>query len=438
MKKLLLLFAVQCLGWGMSPVLANIPVPQVSEIKKMPVKSVVEKAQELYRQEDFRRAYYYYYALSQMKKKLSKEETYRLGLTALQASEPAVAEQYLSKLLFYKRRFPHIEFDYARALKNKGDYKKALVYFQSYLKKHQKDGLSNPNLSAARYHVQGCETAIKTQSYAQYSISSGINSTAEQVGTYRSMTHPSIHGYKLVEYQTEQGICIRKVSPQGEILPLKGKAGNPAFNSGAPFMAHDGQTVLFSCQETMHNGNMESKIYMGRINEQGDVVDIKKLGPAINPDGYSSLYPTLSVNEKGQEVLYFSSNIPGGEGGYDIWYSVRMTNGEFTRPYNLGRRINSGNDEITPYYHNQTNELFFSSDKPEGFGGFDVYKMNGTKQNWNGAAAQHLAYPINSHGNDYHFILDENGQAQLTTNREGKKDKTIQVNDTDKARAIKP
>jgi hypothetical protein len=177
---------------------------------------------------------------------------------------------------------------------------------------------------------------------------------------------------------------------------------------------------------------------MGRINEQGDVVDIKKLGPAINPDGYSSLYPTLSVNEKGQEVLYFSSNIPGGEGGYDIWYSVRMTNGEFTRPYNLGRRINSSNDEITPYYHNQTNELFFSSDKPEGFGGFDVYKMNGSKQNWNGAAAQHLDYPINSHGNDYHFILDENGQAQLTTNREGKKDKTIQVKDTDKARAIKP
>ena len=432
MKNLLLSLAVFFLVWSQS--MANTPVPQLASIKRLPLAQVQSKAEMLYVQKDYKHAYYYYLALSQMKKRFKLEERYRLGVTALYAGDAPLASHYLELCLKHRNRFPLVEFEYARSLKNRGDYKKAMVYFQRYLRHARKDGLANDYLAAARYHMKGCETALQTQEYANYSISQ-VSSVFEQGGSMRALTLPNKYGYKLVEYQDERGICLKKVSPEGEVLALKSLLGNPSFNAGAPFIGPDGETVLFSRQETTHNGNLEAKIYRGKMLPDGEVVEIQKLDASINRDGFSSLYPTMGINEKGQEVLYFSSNMPGGEGGYDIWYAVRMSNGEFTRPYNLGRRINSADDEITPFYHDQAQEIYFSSNKPEGFGGFDVYKMQGAKQQWQGSKAEHLAYPINSYGNDYHFLIDENGQGQLTTDRAGKKDKPLRVTDLDKARA---
>lgn len=246
-------------------------------------------------------------------------------------------------------------------------------------------------------HIEACQKAEKAKQIGQYAVGSpGSNLNTDQ-GLIRGLTNPGLKAWRLVEYEDDKGICIKKVSQDMEVFELEGSVGNPIFNSGSPHIAPDGQTVYFSRLEKRPNGNREYKLYTGQLTEQGEIDDIKRLEAIINPEGYSSLYPSLALTPKGQEILYFSSNMPGGEGGFDIWYSVRLNNGEFTRPYNLGMRINSPNDEITPFYNAETGEIFFSSDKPESFGGFDIYRMIGEKRRWEGQGAEQLPFPLNSH-----------------------------------------
>jgi hypothetical protein len=226
----------------------------------------------------------------------------------------------------------------------------------------------------------------------------------------------------LIECQTPQGSCIKKIYPDNRVELLRGAVGNPIFNSSSPFIAQDGETVYFSQQEI---GKAEHNIFMGRMAANGEIIDIRKLGSNVNRVGYSSTHPTLGVTEKGQEILYFASTLPGTQGGYDIWYSIKTVDGTFTRSYNLGTRINGEGDDITPYYYQQANELYFSSEKPQGYGGLDVYKMTGEKKRWKEGEAQHLQTPVNSKGNDFHYKKFSPTEGAFSTDRKEGKEKMV-------------
>ena len=77
-----------------------------------------------------------------------------------------------------------------------------------------------------------------------------------------------------------------------------------------------------------------------------------------------------------RSIMIFTSNRPGGFGGYDLYYSI-FRNGNWSSPVNLGPRINTSSDEYRPVigYHPSFNNLFliFSSNRPGGKGGFDLY-----------------------------------------------------------------
>lgn len=99
--------------------------------------------------------------------------------------------------------------------------------------------------------------------------------------------------------------------------------------------------------------------------------------------------------------------------------------------YNLGTRINGQGDEITPFYYQNAGELYFSSEKPSGYGGLDVYKMTGEKKRWLENQAQHLENPINSTGNDFHFKKTGRGKGSFSTDRgKDKKEKTVKYKKT--------
>lgn len=236
------------------------------------------------------------------------------------------------------------------------------------------------------------------------------------------MTQMSKYDVGLIECQTPQGTCIKKIYPDNRIELLRGSVGNPIFNSSSPFIAPDGETVYFAQQEI---GKAEHNIYTGRLAANGEIIDIKKLGPTVNRVGYSSTHPTLGITDKGQEILYFASTLPGTQGGYDIWYSIKTTDGSFTRAYNLGTRINGEGDDITPFYYQQANELYFSSEKPQGYGGLDVYKMTGEKKRWKEGEAQHLQTPVNSRGNDFHYKKTSPTKGSFSTDSKDGKEKMV-------------
>lgn len=141
-----------------------------------------------------------------------------------------------------------------------------------------------------------------------------------------------------------------------------------------------------------------------------DWKDVKKL--AFNNDNYHCMHPSLSAD--GQQ-LYFTSDMPGGFGGTDIYVSIKKGD-RWSRPQNLGAAVNSERNDAFPFIH-ESGTLFFSSSRQPGFGGFDIYKIDllDTK-----AKVENLSTPFNSSADDLGFILNQDGtRGYFASNREG-------------------
>lgn len=131
-----------------------------------------------------------------------------------------------------------------------------------------------------------------------------------------------------------------------------------------------------------------------------------------NNQDYSVAHPTY---DEDSEVLYFASNMPGGQGGVDI-YSSRYEEGSWLEPVNLGPEVNTSGDEMFPFVDGRQKVLYFSSNGYGGIGGLDVYRvsLNGEKRITN------LGYPVNSPKDDFGLIVNAAGDAgYLSSNREG-------------------
>ncbi|MCH5306477.1 MAG: PD40 domain-containing protein [Prevotella sp.] len=108
--------------------------------------------------------------------------------------------------------------------------------------------------------------------------------------------------------------------------------------------------------------------------------------PAISPDG---------------QWLYFTSDMPGGLGGYDIW-RVRLTTSGVGGVENLGAPINTPGDEMFPTFR-PNGDLYFSSDGHEGMGGLDIYIAKPDSTGW---VIEYPGYPLNSQGDDFGMTFE--------------------------------
>jgi len=108
---------------------------------------------------------------------------------------------------------------------------------------------------------------------------------------------------------------------------------------------------------------------------------------------------------EGEDVLYFASDRPGGEGKMDIWYAPLDNRGMPGEAVNLGSTVNTPEDEVSPYYSEKSGILFFSSEGHVGMGGLDIFKTHGQDSSW--SEAMNLRPPINSPKEDLYYTLDE-------------------------------
>lgn len=127
----------------------------------------------------------------------------------------------------------------------------------------------------------------------------------------------------------------------------------------------------------------------------------------------------LNINTKGIEAspilspdgntLYFVSDRKGGFGGKDIWASERLSNGNWSEPYNLGKDVNTSEDEESPYIMLDGVTLYFSSKGHNSFGGYDIFM---TTQDYDGlwSKSENLGAPVNSTSDDYYYITDSFGK----------------------------
>lgn len=122
-----------------------------------------------------------------------------------------------------------------------------------------------------------------------------------------------------------------------------------------------------------------SEIFVGKF-INNEISDLQTIGisiaskymkwnsqPALSPDG---------------RVLFFSSDIDGGFGGTDIWYTVQLSTGDWSPPINCGDSINTACDEITPFITYDGKNLYFASKGHDNLGGFDIFRSDISEQFW--------------------------------------------------------
>ena len=159
------------------------------------------------------------------------------------------------------------------------------------------------------------------------------------------------------------------------------------------------------------SGGMELSIFMADVDAQGNWKNVKAF--PYNGSGYSTGFPSLSPDGK---TLYFASNRPNGQGGFDI-YSCQKRGTLWGEPRNMGTTINTVGDEITPFSDGKT--FYFASDFHIGYGGYDIFKTEGV-----GNDIVNLGTGVNSAGDDFGFVFDPSVKVGFfTSNRAGGKGK---------------
>ncbi len=183
------------------------------------------------------------------------------------------------------------------------------------------------------------------------------------------------------------------------------------FNSNFCFNDKRDWLVYSRCQR-VGDGELRCSLWESHLERRGWAKP-KKLPASINVDGYSAMQPCL-VETEGHNVLYFVSNRPQSVGGLDIWFAI-CKDGRYNAPVNLGKRINTEGNEVTPYYDKCSKTLYFSSDEHLGIGDYDIFYSAGALSQWDEPA--NMGVPFNSAYNDFYFTTAGDDCGFFSSNR---------------------
>lgn len=180
----------------------------------------------------------------------------------------------------------------------------------------------------------------------------------------------------------------------------------------------DTTAIYFTLCDYATVTDVRCEIYTRGINPDGTYGDAVKLPESINVPNKTATQPNIGLDSiTGYELLFFSSDRDGGQGGLDLWCSIINDIGEISTPINLPN-VNSPEDEITPFFHSPTNQLYFSSEGFLNLGGYDIFKSTKNGESW--SAPTNLGAPVNTSYNDTHYWLNEGEMIALfSSNRPG-------------------
>jgi hypothetical protein len=325
--------------------------------------------------------------------------------------------------------FRPVFFNLASAELLSGDYSNALVHFRVYL---AQTGMSENNRISAARGVKNCEfaiTAIKNPvPFNPVSAGEGINTSEDEYW-------PSITADGLTMMFTRQPNVSNNsgftglVQEDFYISYNENGEWQKAFNAGAPLntsqnegaqtLSSDGTYMYFTaCNRPEGLGNCD--IYFS-AHKDGKWTEPFNLGPPVNTSRWES-QPSISADGK---TLFFSSSRPGGLGGKDIWFTRLNAKNVWTKPKNLGNLINSTEDEMSPFIHFDGKTLYFASNGRVGMGGFDIY-VTRLRNDSTWTEPKNLGYPINTCNDEMGLIIESGGQkAYFSSIREKSKGKDI-------------
>jgi len=338
-------------------------------------------------------------------------EKYKYG-DDKEKKSPIDAYYYLGEALHYNYNFEQAIFNYNK--------------FKLYLTKQDEELIKkvdkridecNTGLKLIEYPVEMAIRNLGEEVNSEYDEHSPVISADESILLFTSKRRIKGNTQEHVDGQYFENVYESKNindnwTKAKEIKQEKGAkvkvAGNwalgiPVFNVENQNLATislsvDGQT-LYLYSDKNNNGNIyESKL------ENEKWTDPKPLPLVINSK-YKESHASISPK---QDILYFTSDRPGGYGGLDIYMSKQLPNGKWGLPQNLGPDINTEFDEESPCIHADGVSLFYSSKGKGSMGGYDIFFTTLEDGKW--TKSMNIGYPINTTGDDVFYVPTPDGK----------------------------
>lgn len=258
----------------------------------------------------------------------------------------------------------------------------------------------NPDSLIASQHLQ---RSAKKIHFNDDDTAPNSNDT-ENLGNYTSS----------IRRDTLSALLAGSVKP----LMLTGKI-NTKYHEAAAAVFPDGSLIFTrnnyfnGTTQTSSEGINKLKLYTASGKQLSELTAFP-----YNSNEFSTGHPTL--NQDGT-ILIFASDRPGGFGGTNMYYCVRSGKGQWTRPVNLGRQINTEGNEMFPFL-DSTGSLYFSSTGHAGLGGLDLFEVP-LKEMKPVSMPKNMGFPINSSKDDFSLIKSKDGKiGYFSSNRRGSDD----------------
>lgn len=377
----------------------------------------------------------YYNAIEWFEKAYKEEKSNDLALAIADISyilkDYKKSERYYDRLVNRDKTGSYIDlrYDLAQSMKSQGKYLEAAEEYRVFISETDDE----ERKAIAQVELKGIELLNEYEE----NIAAVISFAGKNINKGQSEYSPALYNDGSLYYSGFDDNKKIEVAKNGESLAAqifmakrneKGMYDDPAalgehinrvgFHTSNVSFSKDGRQMYFTRQLLRGNVLKESKIYMSYRKDDG-------WGSAIELEGVNGDYIIShpKVGELfGSEVLFFASNMEGGYGGYDLYYSTKKSDEEYSIPVNLGEVINSKGDEMTPFYQDGT--LYFSSDGHPGMGGLDIFHTTWDGSKWNNVT--NIGHNYNSSYDDLYMYFDEAGlNGFLTSNRPDKNKRAL-------------
>ena len=379
-----------------------------------------KKAIEYYEQADnYRVRGHYDVAIELLEKAIQKDDQFaeaysRMGLVYRMANNLSLCEEYYKKALsLYPTPPTRLLLDLGELYLQMNKYSESKVYLEKYLIKVSPNARGYP---LATKMLNNVNFAVKSIGEAEpieiIELGDTVNQfdlqyfpvlTADQkqlIFTRRLGSGPSDDEDLVISYRNESGSWGIPTSISENI--------NSELNEGTCTVSADGRTLIFtSCNGREGYGSCDLFISK-KVGDNWSVPE--NMGAQINSSAWDS-QPSLSADGR---ILYFVSTRRGGVGKQDIWVSFIDEEGIWSKPQNLGRNINTKENEISPFIHPNGQTLYFASSGHLGMGGFDIYYSQ--KEVGTYTKPINFGYPVNNGEDQVSIFITADGKQGYYSN----------------------
>ena len=377
-----------------------------------PYKKTLKQAVKMYEYKDYKGAIPLFLEVLKQDK-TNIEANFKLGHCYLNTTFNHYAEKYLVLAYTYNRDYdPEIRRDVAYSKQLNHKFEEAIEFYE--LEKTILDPKKNPELiEDVDKHIEECKNGIELMKNPVkvdiINVGNKINSiypdyvpviTADRsVMVFTSRRPGNIGEMEFDENGNEvfkyEDIYMSFLEGDKWGTPQNiGKPVNGEFHDANVSISSDG-SILFIYKAEEGNGDLFSSKLEGEKWTKPE-----SLGKNVNSKYYE---PSCSMTSD-ESKLYFSSDRPGGYGGLDIWVSKKEKNGKWGEAVNLGSEVNTKYDDDAPFIHPDGKTLYFSSKGHKTMGGYDIFTTI-VSEDGTYSKPENIGYPINTADDDIYFVV---------------------------------